>query len=303
MRPVTSLRDTLLVARFELLRNLRTWRAIALCLLYVACTAGGAYIFVQGIGAMENAAAETLGVPATDKPGAMIERLRERGDLERMLGEMLPDQPGVVERVLDWPLMTMFHLWLAFILVPFLAVTTAAECIAVDLHNRTVRFECTRTGRLEMVFGRLLGQALLMTLASLLAVGGTWVVAMTAMVGNDPLKLLWTLLAVTPLVLALTLPFLGIGAAFSQLTSSPNVARVFSLGAVIASWILFGLAFDFEDGSWWWLWTPIKLVLPQAWMFDLWKPYPGWLMPLGVLTLLGFAYTAVAYPLFLRRDL
>ena len=87
----TSLRDTLRVARFELLRNLRTWRAIALCLLYLASTAGGTYIFTRALLGMEHALADVLEVPQTNKPGAMIAVLEERGDIESMLEEMLPE--------------------------------------------------------------------------------------------------------------------------------------------------------------------------------------------------------------------
>jgi len=300
---LTSLRDTALVARYELLRNLRTWRAIALCALYLAGTAGGAYIFTRGLHAMETAAAMALKVPATDKPGVMTETLRERGDLERLVSEMVSDDDVVVARILEWPLLTWFHLWLAMLLIPFLAVTTAAECIAVDLHSRALRYECVRTGRLEFVFGRFLGQALLMTAASLLAVGGTWAVGMTCMVGNEPIGLLLSLLSITPLVLGLTLPFLGIGAAFSQLTGSANVARVMGLITVVASWILMGIAESFDDGDWWWFWGTFEMALPQEWMWKLWQPLPIWPMGVGVLVLLGVTFAAAGLPLFARRDL
>ncbi len=303
MSVLTSLRDTLLVARFELLRNLRTWRAIALCLLYLASTAGGTYIFTRALLGMEHALADVLEVPRTKKPGAMIGVMQERGDIEQMLEEMLPGDDAVVERVLGWPLLTMFHLWLAVILMPFLAATTAAECVAVDLHNRAIRFEAFRTGRLELVTGRFLGQLLLLAAASLLAVAGTWVVGMLAMTGNDPLQLLWTLLVVTPLVWALAVPFAGIGVAFSQVTSSPNVARVLALGTVVASWILLGLSYDYDDGKLGWLWDGLRLLTPQEWAWKLWYPWPQWGLGLAVLLLLGLAYAVATTPLFRRRDL
>lgn len=303
MRALTSLRDTLLVARYELLRNLRTWRAIALCALYLTATAGGAYIFTRGLLAMETAAAEVLMVPATEKPGAMTDKLIERGDIEELVGEMVSDDSDVIERLMRWPLLTWFHVWLAMLLIPFVAVTTAAECIAVDMRSRAMRYECVRTGRLEFVFGRMLGQVLLMAAASLLSVTGTWVVGMTAMVGNDPLELAASLLVVTPLVVGLTLPFIGVGVAFSQVTSSPNVARVLGLITTVGSWMVWGLAHQLEDGWAWWFWSPLQYALPHEWMWKLWQPFPEWGIAVAVLALLGMTFAAVGFPLFHRRDL
>ena len=72
-----SARDTALVARFEIVRAVRTWRALALVVLYLVATAGGARIFVDFLSSLENRLAETLGVPPTDHPGAMTARLLE----------------------------------------------------------------------------------------------------------------------------------------------------------------------------------------------------------------------------------
>ena len=300
---LTSLRDTLLVARYELLRNLRTWRAIALCALYLTASTGGAYIFTRGLLAMETAAAEVLMVPATEKPGAMTDKLIERGDIEKLVGEMVSDDSDVVERLMQWPLLTWFHVWLAMLLIPFMAVTSAAECIAVDMQSRAVRFECVRTGRMEFVFGRFLGQVMLMAAASLLSVAGTWTVGMTAMVGNSPLELAASLLFLTPLVVGLTLPFIGMGVAFSQVTTSPNVARVLGLIAVVGSWMMWGLAHELEDGWAWWFWSPLQYAMPQEWMWKLWQPFPEWALAAAVLALLGMTFTAFGFPLFHRRDL
>ena len=303
MKATTSLRDTLLVARYELLRNLRTWRAVALCALYLTASAGGAYIFTRGLLAMETAAAGVLMVPATEKPGAMTDKLIERGDIEKLVGEMVSDDSDVIERLMRWPLLTWFHVWLAMLLIPFVAVTSAAECIAVDMQSRAVRYECVRTGRLEFVFGRFLGQVLLMGAASLLSVAGTWFVGMTAMVGNHPLELLSSLLYVTPLVVALTLPFIGVGVAFSQITASPNVARVLGLITVVGSWMVWGLAHELEGGWAWWFWGPLQYAMPQEWMWKSWQPFPEWCIAAAIMALLGMTFTAFGFPLFHRRDL
>ena len=48
-----SFLDVWLVAGFEIKRSIRTWRALALVLLYGIAATGWAYLVVQAIGAME----------------------------------------------------------------------------------------------------------------------------------------------------------------------------------------------------------------------------------------------------------
>ena len=68
MNFVPSVRDASLVARFELLRALRTWRALALVFLYMVAAAGAAYLFSQLIWLFEEQLADTLGAAAPTRP-------------------------------------------------------------------------------------------------------------------------------------------------------------------------------------------------------------------------------------------
>lgn len=300
---LTSFRDVLLVARFELLRALRTWRALAVVVLYVVATCGADWIFIKLIHQLERTTARALGVPVTDVPGAMIDKLVERDELVDMLAGMTGDA-SLVGYVLDFPLLAVFHTWMGYILIPFVAAMTSSEAIALDVGNRQLRFEAARTGRLEIAYGRWLGQVLLMGVAALVAVVGTWLMGMLAMVGNQPLELGWTLLSFTPRVWLYTLPWVGFGIACSQLTASANWARVLAISGTAASWVVLGLATAFEDDETWGIVADIPLqILPQAWMTELWQPGVGWLSAVAVCAVLGVVMVGLGAPFFARRNL
>ena len=299
---LTSVRDAALVARFELLRAVRTWQALAVVVLYLVATAGSMRIFVAMIGAFETALAEQLGVPATDYPGAMLDRLIESAEFREVLAAMV-GADRLVEHVLQYPILAVFHLWLGILLVPFLATFNSAESVSVDLRTRAVRFEVLRTGRLELVVGRFAGQALLAAVASLAAVGATWVVGMTFMVGNDPVDLAVATTWLSIRAWAFGLPFIGIGVGASQLTASPAWARVIAVCASGATWVGYGIARWGEGGRLAVVADVALQVLPQGWILPLWEPGFGWVGACAVFLALGLACTGLGYLRFARRDL
>lgn len=302
MNPLIPLRDIWLVARFELLRNLRTWRALALTLLYIIVMGGGAYVFTRFVGTLENALAETLMVPQTEVPGAMLDKLMREDSLRGPLGAMIGD-PALLDSVLQWPVLTIFHLWMGMLLVPFLAASTSAESIVLDTQSRAVRFECLRTGRVELVTGRFVGQLLLLMAATLLSVGATWTVGMVYMVGNDPWILASHLIWLTPRLWVVALPFIGLGLAASQATESANMARVVAIVVTLLSLILCKRAEQMLKRGGGIAWDVILQLMPWNWMDGMWRPGAGWLVEGGVLILLGFAAMAMGLPVFLKRNL
>ena len=298
---MTSLRDTLLVARFEVLRAIRSWQALAVIVLYVVSSAGATRIFVNLLQFLEGGLADTLGVPRTDYPGALLAELVHQERFVEVIAGMVGD-PTLVDGVLAWPVLAIFHLWLGFALVPYLAATTSAESISVDLRTRALRFELMRTGRLELVLGRFAGQAALTAVAIGLSVLGTWTIAMGFMVAQPPLLLLAALAWVSIRTWALSLPYIGIGIAASQWTSSPAWARVLAVIGTSLTWALYGLATWGEGGELWPLWDALALVLPQGWMLGLWLPTPHWLVPCAYFAALGVATTGLGYVRFAWRD-
>ena len=105
----TPLRDTLLVARFELLRSVRTRMALTLITLYALVAAGAAGGFVAFLHMVEVGLAETLKVPVTRRPGAMMERLLEEPEVVEAISELI-ENPEVVEAWLVVPILVIVHL-------------------------------------------------------------------------------------------------------------------------------------------------------------------------------------------------
>jgi ABC-type transport system involved in multi-copper enzyme maturation permease subunit len=299
-----SLGDTAIVARFQLLRALRTRTALLLCLSYMLVATGGSWLFTRILLQVEHAAARTLRVPETDRPGAMLEVLRGRGELRDFFSDLLGD-PGLVDWAMELPFLTVIHFWLGLGFLPFLALAVGADAVSPDLRERTLRWELVRTGRLELLFGRLLALSALAALAVVCSGLGTWLVAMLAMVKQPPLQQATSLLALSPRLLAWSLPWVGVGIACSQLTATVNLARSLALFTGFASWIAWGWLSG-EIPRWQspgWLSDLLSPLLPQGWMLQLWGPGTDWTLAAAVLTALAAVGMLSGYPLFSRKDL
>jgi hypothetical protein len=262
-------------------------------------SAGGAWLFVEAIGELETTLAETLGVPPTEQVGAMLDQVRESDSFRRVIAEMIGSED--VEPVLRYPVLAIFHLWLGIVLVPFVGAAAASESLSGDLATRAIRFEAVRTGRLELVTGRFLGQALLTGAASLVGTVGAWGVGVLYLYGTDPVELAASLVWLSIRAWAYSLAYVGMGVGISQWTANPNLARVMAIVGVAATWPLWGqFRFDTEG-------IPSVLadivlqVLPQNWMPVLWTP--EWPVTALVCVALGYAWVGIGYLRFARRDL
>jgi ABC-type transport system involved in multi-copper enzyme maturation permease subunit len=301
------MRDVLLVARFELLRSLRTWLALALSVLYTLIMAGVAWGFTRFLRIAENAVADGLMVPHTRRPGALLDRVLEEGQLMSVLIELV----GNEELVLLWlerPILVIVFMAFGLVILPFLSAFTSAESISADLRSRGVRYECLRTGRFEFVLGRFCGQIGLMLVAVLLSVCGVWVVGMVAMVGNDPLELALHLLWASSRLIVFALPFVAIGLACSQLSASPNLARTLAMAVVLVTLVLVAVAqvkLELEGVDGWRgiAWDLVRQALPWGWRAERW--HQGWSAWTGGVVLvaqsLAFLWTGLLH--FRRRDL
>lgn len=264
---------------------------------------GGAWIFIEILKQMENAAAVALKVPTTDRPGAMLEVLKGRDDFQSLMNGLLPDS-SLMEWAMGLPYLSIGHFWVALGLLPFIAAAAGSEVLSGDIKSRALRFETVRTGRLEIVAGRFLGQAALVFAAVLLANLGTWTMAMVAMVEQPVVAQMVTLLEFTPRLCAWSLPFLGLGVTCSMVTSNPNVARVLALGGTVGTFVASGVLEIPDVQEFLGLTLPIfELVLPQSQMLALWDVGFGWVVPSLILVVFGGVATMLGFPLFARRNL
>lgn len=297
------MRDIWLVARFELFRAIRTWRAVALIMLYAVATAGAGYLFAGAVGLAERALAEQLGVAASQVPGSMMNDLMGSERMLEVLGAMVGDE-DTAKRLSSVPLVAIFNLWLGFLLVPFFAASASAESIAIDMNNRALRFEALRTSRMELVLGRFLGQLILTALAGAAAVFAMFGTVMWAMVIDHPLEVLGWLGLFAIRTWCFAVPFVGFGVACSQWTTSAAWARVLAVGGTAGSWVLYGVAQWMLEENWMPVVADVMLqVLPQGWIRSMWDPGWGWLMGGGAVLGLGLMSVLLGFVRFWRRDL
>jgi len=296
-----SLRDVALVARWWIARSVRTRSAAALVLIYALMEAGGAWVFTRILLAMEQGLADTLRVPRTRKPGAMLDVLADRGQLRDLLGGMVGDG-AAVEWALQLPVLSSYTFWLALGVVPFLACAAGAEAISPDIADRSLRYELVRTGRLELVAGRFAGQALLVGLGLAFGAVGVWIVAMTCMVDQPAIAQATSLLMFAPRLWFWSLPWLGLGIACSQLSGTTNFSRTLALGATVGVMVAYGTITWLATNYWPLLGDLVLPILPHTYSLGLWGPGFGWGTEALVLTALGLVAALSTYPLFARRN-
>lgn len=292
----------ILVARFEVLRAIRTWRAMALFLLYAIAYGGGSYLAVAVLHALENQVAKQLGVATTSRPGALLDALVNSSMFRDLVVGMTGNET-LLEQLTTIPPLAIFGMWLGLLLIPFFAASTAAECVAIDMGSRALRFEALRTGRFELLLGRFGGQLALTAAATLLGLGVTWGVGMIFMVGHTPQGLAMWLFVLAGRAWLFSVPFAGLGVAASALTTSAAWARVMAVGATGASWIVYGIARWFEGGDYAILADVALQLLPQGWMRQLWEPGLAWTPAALVLVSLGLALVGLGHARFSTRDL
>ena len=156
---LVSIRDMLHIAFFQVIRAIRTRTILFLSIIYLLLSTGTAWITRGLVHQLEIQAANTLRVPQTKTPGAMIETLRQQESFRSMISSMIPDS-DMLEWALSLPVLTIFHFWMSLIFLPFIVTVIGAEVISPSINDRSLRYEVLRTGRLELIFGRFLGRFL-----------------------------------------------------------------------------------------------------------------------------------------------
>jgi ABC-type transport system involved in multi-copper enzyme maturation permease subunit len=299
---MSSLRDTWLIGSFEVLRAFRTWRALALVLVFMVADAGATAIFVEALSEIEDQIAVTMGVATTEYPGSLMDEVMKSEQLREMVSFLVGGE-RVATDLLTWPILAICQLWVGLGMLPFLAATASSETIASDMATRTLRYEAARTGRAEIVAGRFLGQCALVGVATLGGLAATWVTAMATMVVDDPVVLATGLVALGGRAFFLGLPFIGLGVAASQLTTSTAWARVLAIVGTAGSWIAFWALKAADEPMWVTLADVVLPLLPQSYLQGLWAGGSELAVAAATCAGLACAWTALGFARFAGRDL
>lgn len=296
-------RDVWVMAELELREMLRTRRILLVLALYLFGALVASLFFVEFIGQLETAAATALGTTAAGRPGALTQQLMHDPSYRKIFTGLLKDT-GDIDTLLAMPAIALFFGWSTMTFVPLLIMLTTTDTVVQELQSRGMRFLIFRTGRLEIVAGKALGQALLLTLVTLLTGLVYTAVAWYQLYGFELVPTLSGMLFFWPRVLVYGITYLSLGVAISCVTSSVNTARGIAILVLFAVGVLNKLIevrqrlspSVFLDG--------LRFVLPPAHKDVLW--YTDWSMAassLMILLALAGLYLACGIGYFTRRDI
>jgi ABC-type transport system involved in multi-copper enzyme maturation permease subunit len=202
-------------------------------LLFVGAGAFAAWGYTELLGRIEDNAARVTGAPKTQRPGAVVRRLRDSQSYRDMLRVVLGNQEKA-DYFAAIPPIVVFFGWVSFNFTPWLILFTSAETIATEVASRSIRYSVMRTSRLAFALGKMAGQALIIVGVTALSALTFYVIAWASLDGFEHGSTILGMLSYWPRVMLYALPFLGWAMFASMLTSSANVARILSLGGGVA---------------------------------------------------------------------
>ncbi len=300
---MSALRDILLVAGFDLVESLRSRKALALLLLYLAGSIGAALIFVEALGAVENRVAESLAVAETERPGAMTGELMESEQFLDIVAELIGDRE-LAQELVTIPPLALFYGWMALTFVPVLVTLSSAESIASEVASGSARFALFRTDRRAWALGKLAGQAALMAVGIAAGALGVLVVGVTSLTDLAVGPTAWWLLRLSGRAWLYGFPWLGLALGVSQVTRSVPWSR----GLALLGLFGLGMLGAVSEAPWVREKAPVVVdtvaqLFPRTYRVDLWQPELTDRLPSVVMLLaLGGLFFAAGHLVFTRRD-
>jgi ABC-type transport system involved in multi-copper enzyme maturation permease subunit len=260
---------------------------------------------VRGRNANDPLASVAVANTSTPAQGKLFQR---GSPFRELLRDNITDQEAVAF-FLSVPPITLFHLLISLVIMPFVIMLTSSESIAQEHQLRGVRFVALRTGRGEFVLGKVLGQGVTIALLTLLAGGMCMAIAWWKLSDFEFFPTLTALLLFWPRLFSYCAAFLGLAALCSMNSSSTVASRTFSIIGVIFLWIthrfallyLSTLAAGSAQAR---AWNVIDFLTPYSHQNDLWYPetslYGGAMASLAFLAIL---YIGIGLIFYRRRDL
>ena len=320
----TPFRDIYLTGAYDLREMMRSRRALVIVVLYLTVAAFFSYNFVRILNLTQNftkappryqrdvpgpspqTAARVNTEPTVQRaaPGLTQGAFFARNSpFREMLGSLVTE-PATIDFLTAKPLISLYFMLVSLISVPFLIMITASEPIAQEQQTRGVRFVMLRTGRVEYVVGKALGQSLLIALVLILSAGVCMVTAAWKLVDFEFWPTLWAMAGFWPRVVAYCLPFVGLATMCSMLSSSTMSSRAFSLIGMFAMWVEHGLADYLSDTSLAGFLNAVDHLNPYFYQMRLWEPAYATVGPaMAILAGLGVLYVAAGLIFYVRRDL
>lgn len=294
----TLLRDVWLIGWFDVRESLRSRRALSLVALYLFVSTLSAYAFVRAVQTAESKLAAIAAEASPDQSALVLGLARSEG-YRRILETLTLGDSKLASYLASLPPMGLFVTLVMLSMIPWLVALTAADQAAADLHFRTVRFVVLRTHRAAFVLGKLLSQVLLVAVVTGAALLPSLGLGAYYLQSFDGLATLAFLSQVVPSLLAYAFAFLGLTSLASQLSGTPGRARALTLLLFFLLWLagltspssstVLGLLAYFSP------WQLKMRLIAQEWSLRS--------LAIGQALAFGFAFTALGYLIFRRRDL
>ena len=297
--PVERIRSIGLVAGFDLLESLRSRKAIALLLLYLIASLGGAAIFIHVLGELRDRIAQEAGVM-----GAMATQALLRSEqLVELIGDLVGDE-ALARSLLSIPVLALFYGWFSMTFIPLLVILTSADSIASEIATGSARYALFRTDRLSWALGKLVGQLCLMTLGVVLGAAGAYALGLILYDGFAPGQTAWWIARLAARSIVYGFAYLGVALCASQLVRTRAMARALGLLLLFAVWLA-GTLLRIPSLNEWspQLVSAVRHLFPNAHSLDLWRPAlldRG--VAMGALILIGLGFFALGFVRLHRRD-
>ncbi len=296
-------RDAGIVARFELAESLRSRRALVLLMLHIAGSVASTLVFIEILGEIEAALANTLGVAATSTPGTMSGTLmKSDAFLDVVTG--LVGNPTVAAEVVAIPPVALFYGATALFVVPVLVALGSSDVIAAERATGSIRYALFRTDRTSWVIGKFAGQAALLGIGIAGGAAAVWVTGLSELAEFDMLANALWLARLGGRAWIFGLCWLGITLGVSQLTRSVHWARGLAVVALMgAGMVNIVLQSRFAVRHLGAVADTLHSLTPAAQRMELWRP-DLWdrLPPTVLLVATGGAALALGHRLLLRAD-
>ena len=279
---------------------IRSRRALVLLLLYLASAVCCMYGTISVLGRMESELAQVLQLPESEKTGIVSATLWKSKPFRRMVRAGTQNDL-VFHDISGRHPAELVYAWFAFFCAPLLVVLVAGNRVADDIRSGAVRYSVVRCTRAEWTLGKYLGQATMIALA--VSALGAWVVAAFRLSGVGAGELLPSMFGWGLRAWVYSLAWLGVALGLSHVCRSGS--RATSLG-ILAVALLTAYPVLLQKAVGWtgleWL-ENFDVFAPASAKDYLWRrgfaPLAAALFQLGAL---GFAYLALGYAVFRRRD-
>ncbi len=289
----------------ELVRAVRSRRALVIVVLYLAMSLLGMNGSISIMGSLERQISSALQLPENKGKSGVVsatvwQSRQFREGVKHMIGDSL-----IYEDLQGHHPVELLYAFLAFMSVPLLTIMIAANRVADDLRSGAVRYMITRVTRLEWSLGKYCGIALLMLISLLIGGLAAWGIALFRLGGADVGELLFGILGWSLKAWALSLAWLGIALGVSHFFHSGSKATsiavlVMTVFAIVPQ-ILTALA-KYSGGVWIHL-EPLVRLFPSSLTDGLWRTS---FLPVATsviwLLMLGLLYFLLGYAFFARRD-